>query len=228
MLSTQTSQGLQAPGAGTWFLQHHWPRPVAPMYGDLMPCFSRGYGRGMKLHGMSLDTVEMRTVDGFVYGRPHLVGTKPGAPLPSPALFFCSRDFIPPSARARTAGHTSQTRPWRAETKLWNEAVKPRNIAKHRALQSIEVETLEDPALISHLRVARDHLAEMMETHGRFTVASLLPVGAFLAYVASWSNEGPGAVLNVLQGSAPVSAGRSAEGVDPTVTRECAGIKAIC
>jgi pyruvate,water dikinase len=51
----------------------------------------------------------------------------------------------------------------------------------------------------------------MIYQHMRFTGASVLPTGDFLAHVGEWTKLPPSELLALMRGSAPVSAGASAE-----------------
>ncbi len=51
----------------------------------------------------------------------------------------------------------------------------------------------------------------MIYQHMRFTGAAMLPTGDFLAHVVEWTDSSPAELLGLMRGSAPVSAGASAE-----------------
>jgi phosphohistidine swiveling domain-containing protein len=51
----------------------------------------------------------------------------------------------------------------------------------------------------------------MISQHMRFTAAAMVPTGDFLAHVGDWTGIPPADLLDLLRGTAPVSAGASAE-----------------
>ena len=59
----------------------------------------------------------------------------------------------------------------------------PRRSKFHRELQAVDPEQLSDEVLSAHLAACRDHHSEMIYQHMRFTAASMLPTGDFLAHV---------------------------------------------
>jgi pyruvate,water dikinase len=62
-----------------------------------------------------------------------------------------------------------------------------------------------------HLTRCRDHHAEMLYQHMRFTAAAIVPTGDFLAHVGDWTGLAPAELLSLMRGASPVSAGASAE-----------------
>jgi pyruvate,water dikinase len=81
----------------------------------------------------------------------------------------------------------------------------------HRELQSVDPDGLSDAALAVHLTRCRDHHAEMLYQHMRFTAAAVVPTGDFLAHVGDWTGLPPAELLGLMRGTSPVSAGASAE-----------------
>src|SRR6185503_14976581 len=81
----------------------------------------------------------------------------------------------------------------------------------HRALQAVDPDALSDDALAAHLTRCRDHHAEMLYQHMRFTAAALLPTGDFLAHVGDWTGLPATDLLALMCGTSPTSAGASAE-----------------
>ena len=100
---------------------------------------------------------------------------------------------------------------WREQLRDWNETFKPASIKAHRELQSVDPDELSDEDLVAHLTRCRDHHAEMLYQHMRFTAAALVPTGDFLAHVGDWTGLPPAELLGLMRGTSPVSAGASAE-----------------
>jgi pyruvate,water dikinase len=100
---------------------------------------------------------------------------------------------------------------WREQLRDWDERVKPDSITAHRAVQSVDPSGLSDPELVEYLTRCRDHHAGMIAQHMRYTASAVVPTGDFLAHVGDWTDVPPAELLGLMRGTAPVSAGASAE-----------------
>src|SRR4051812_45359023 len=183
------------PGPGSWEIDDvHHPRPVTRYWAEMHPApFRRGFSEFTSYYGMLLDTLECQYVNGFAY---HAV--RPVADEQVPQRF-------------QRAEETFERKLWREQLREWDETFKPTAIERHRELQSIEPDALSDEELSAYLGRCRDHHAEMIYQHMRFTGAALLPTGDFLAHVGDWTGLDPAQLLGLMRGAAPVSAGASAE-----------------
>jgi pyruvate,water dikinase len=155
--------------------------------------FERGFAEFTRFYGMLLGGMRDRYVNGFCYSSHSPV---PEAEVPE---------------RFRRAEEVFRGKLWREQLREWDETFKPASIAKHRELQSVDPDALSDEELAAYLRRCRDHHAEMIYQHMRFTAAPSVPTGDFLAHVGDWTGLPPSELLGLLRGSAPVSAGASAE-----------------
>jgi pyruvate,water dikinase len=155
--------------------------------------FKRGFRDFTRFYGMLLDTLEMAYVNGFGY--------KTARPV--------AEDEVP--QRFQRAEEVVQGKLWREQLRDWDETVKPASIRAHRELQSIDPDELSDEDLVAYLTRCRDHHAAMISQHMRFTAAAVTPTGDFLAHVGDWTNLPPAELLGLMRGTAPVSAGASAE-----------------
>jgi pyruvate,water dikinase len=197
MTSTEigTELRLDAPGPGAWEVDDvHFPRPVTRYWSEVHPGpFVRGFSEFTKNYGMLLGTLEYRYVEGFAY--------KTARPV--------SEEEIP--ARFKRAEDLYERKLWREQLRDWDETFKPRSIRAHREIQAIDPDALSDEALVEHIKRCRDHHAEMIYQHMRFTAAAMIPTGDFLAHVGDWTGLPPAELLGLMRGAAPVSAGASAE-----------------
>jgi pyruvate,water dikinase len=197
MVSTETTTDLsfEPPGPGSWELDAvHFPRPMTRYWSETHPgAFTRGFSEFARYYGMLIETLDMRYVGGFAY--------KSARPV--------AEEAIP--ERFRRADEVFERKLWRDQLRDWDEAVKPASIKEHRALQAVDPEALSDEALVDHLGHCRDHHAEMVYQHMRFTGGTILPTGDFLAHVGEWTGLPPAELLGLLRGAAPVSAGASSE-----------------
>jgi pyruvate,water dikinase len=142
---------------------------------------------------MLIDALEMAYVNGFGY---RIVRPVAEEELPR---------------RFQRAEEVFQRKFWREQLRDWNETFKPTSMKAHRELQSVDPDGLSDDALAAHLTRCRDHHAEMLHQHMRFTAAAIVPTGDFLAHVGDWTGLPPAELLGLMRGTAPVSAGASAQ-----------------
>jgi pyruvate,water dikinase len=155
--------------------------------------FKRGTSDFARYYGMLLDGLEMAYVNGFAYNT-----ARPVADEEIPQRF-------------QRAEEVFQGKLWREQLRDWDETCKPSSIAAHRELQAIDPDALSDEELVTYLTRCRDHHAAMISQHMRFTAAAMVPTGDFLAHVGDWVGLPPAELLGLMRGSAPVSAGGSAE-----------------
>ena len=183
------------PGPGSWELDPvHFPRPATRYWTEMHPePFMRGVGEFTSYYGMLFDTMEFQYVNGFAYR-----SARPVADEEAPKRF-------------QRADEVWERKFWRDQLREWDETFKPASIKAHRELQAVDPDELSDDELIAYLKRCRDHHAEMIYQHMRFTGAALLPVGDLMTHVAEWSDVPPAQVLALMRGTAPVSAGASSE-----------------
>jgi len=195
--SVETASELRfdPPGPGSWEIDAvHFPRPATRYWAEMHPePFKRGFREFTRYYGMLFDTIDYQYVNGFVYK----------AVLPVP------ENEVP--ERFQRAEEVFQGKLWRDQLREWDETFKPTSIAKHRELQSVDPDALSDEELVAYLERCRDHHAEMIYQHMRFTAAPSVPTGDFLAHVGDWTGLPPAELLGLLRGAAPVSAGASGE-----------------
>ncbi len=190
-----TELRFEPPGPGFWELDPvHFPRPATRYWTELHPAaFKRGTSEFARSYGMLIDALEMAYVNGFGY--------KIVRPV--------AEDEFP--RRFQRAEEVFQRKFWREQLRDWNETFKPTSMKAHRELQSVDPDGLSDDALAAHLTRCRDHHAEMLYQHMRFTAAAIVPTGDFLAHVGDWTGLPPAELLGLMRGAAPVSAGASAQ-----------------
>jgi pyruvate,water dikinase len=181
------------PGPGFWERDAvHFPRPLTRYWTDTHPePFARGVHEFASSYGMLLDGLVMKYVNG--------VGYKQVAPV--------ADEEVP--VRFGRAEATFAEKLWRRQLDDWDGTVKPASIQAHLELQSVEADLLSETELAEYLGRCRDHHAQMIYQHMRFTAAALVPTGDFLAHVGDWTGIGLAELLGLMRGSAPVSAGAS-------------------
>jgi pyruvate,water dikinase len=181
------------PGPGFYELDPvHFPRPATRYWAEVHPAaFKRGTSEFARNYGMLIDGLEMSYINGFAYK-----SVSPAPPNEIPQRFQRAEEVL-------------QKKYWREQLRDWNETFKPNAIKAHRALQSIDPDGLSDDALAAHLTRCRDHHAEMLYQHMRFTAAAVVPTGDFLAHVGDWTGLPPAELLGLMRGTSPTSAGAS-------------------
>src|SRR4051794_1150182 len=186
---------FEPPGPGSWSLDPvHHPRPATRYFAETHPApFVRGTAAFMKFYGALLGGMEAAYVNGFAY---HAMRPVPDEEVPE---------------RFARAEQVWEQKVWREQLREWDETSKPASVKVHRELQSVAPGALSDDALVVYLTQCRDHHADMMFQHMRFTGSAMVPIGDLLAHVVAWTKVPPADVLAMLRGSAPVSAGASAE-----------------
>jgi pyruvate,water dikinase len=186
---------FEPPGPGSWELDPvHFPRPATRYWTEIHPeAFRRGIRDFTRAYGMLLDTLDMGYVNGFAY--------KTVRPV--------AEDEVP--SRLQRAEEVFKERFWRQQLREWDETIKPASIKVHREIQAVDPDKLSDSDLVAHLGRCREHHSRMISQHMRFTAPALVPTGDFLAHVGDWTGLPPSELLGLMRGTAPVSAGASAE-----------------
>jgi len=192
---TATELRFEAPGPGFWELDPvHFPRPATRYWAEVHPAScKRGTAEFARFYGMLIDSLEMAYINGFAY---RSVGPAPHDEIPQ---------------RFARAEEVFRQKLWREQLNEWNGTFKPASMKAHRELQSVDPDGLSDDTLAAHLTRCRDHHAQMLYQHMRFTAAAIVPTGDFLAHVGDWTGLPPAELLGLMRGASPVSAGASAQ-----------------
>jgi pyruvate,water dikinase len=185
----------EPPGPGSWTLDAvHHPRPVTRYWAEMHPePFRRGVRETMAYYGSLLDHIEGAYINGFSYNQ----------------MMPVADDEVP--KRIARADEVWANKLWREQLREWDDVAKPAAVKTHRELQAVDIDALTDDALVAYLGRCRDHHAQMIYQHMRFTGAAMLPVGDLLVHATSWTDARPADVLAMMRGAAPVSAGASNE-----------------
>jgi phosphohistidine swiveling domain-containing protein len=210
-----SSTEFKAPGPGSWELeQTHFSKPATRYASALIAePLARGFGEGTRRYGLLLDTLRMRFVNDFAYGKFAPVGAPDNAVGPPPRFLFMLLTRLHPELRRRvaTGPEAFEKKLWREDMRRWDEEIKPDSIARNRELQNTPIAALDDAAFIRYLEKIRDNMIEMIYRHHIFTIACCFPVGHFVSEVQRWTGLPSGEILGVLKGAAPISRGIGAE-----------------
>jgi rifampicin phosphotransferase len=203
------------PGPGVWELeQTHFSRPATRYASAIFPgAIYKGFGEGTRRYGLLLDTLEMRVVNDFVYGKFRPVGAPEGATGPPPKLIFKLMTWLHPEIRRRVniGSRVLEEKLWREDLRRWDENVKPDSISRNSRLQKTPISSLSHSEFIKYLEEIRDNSAEMVYRHHIFTVTCCMPVGHFLVECEQSTGLPSGQILSLLKGAAPVSRGLAAK-----------------
>lgn len=206
---------LTPPRPGAWELeQTHLTGPpsgfIAPIFPVAMP---RGFGAGLREYGTLLEPFDVAIIGGFIYMCPRAVGAPLDAEGPPPRLVFEIMRRIHPEMRRRMAKAKTvfSDKRWRTDVALWDNEVKPSLLAEAAALKAEDPRAMDDARLADHVRRTAAFLARAIESHHRFNVCALMPVGDFLVQATAWTGLTPSALLEACRGLSAPSAGAMPE-----------------
>jgi pyruvate,water dikinase len=174
-----------------------------------MKGFCKGLAEGAANYGLLIEGFQVALVNGFWYQQlvPFGATHAPSKPPPRLALWLVTRVHPAFRKRIRMSQRAFSEKAWRKDLATWDEVDRPRAIASHRLLLSVDERSLEDAALVGHLRACEAHMEDMSYLHQKYTVPSLAPIGDLLAHVFSWTGREPFKVLDLTRGASPVSLG---------------------
>jgi pyruvate,water dikinase len=191
-----------APGPGPWRQDRaHFPASITPLLQEFYPPnFAKGFRETFAAWGVLLDSISLAFVNGFPYSQPVPFDAPgpSGPPTPEQIANEIAR-------RAGVAATAFDQRIWRHTLHFWDNELKPRSIALHRALGDVELETISTEGLRAHLHRCVDHLGAMWYQHHRFNAMALVPVGDFVLHAARWTRRPPASLFALFDGWSPVS-----------------------
>lgn len=209
---------FEAPGKGPWELEStHFGRPITAIaQKSFCEGFVRGFKEGTERYGLLLSHLKPGISNGFMYNQPVPVGAPEGAmgPPPKPVMMLLSRVHPQMRKRINTAVVAFAEKRWRADLAIWDEVDKPAAIARHRAIQAVDVTTLSDAELAEHVSTCAANCTESNYLHHKFTIPACLPVGDFLAGAHAWTGASFGELMGLLRGRSTISRGFAAEELD--------------
>jgi len=205
----------EPPGKGPWELEAtHFSRPLARFGQDaLCTSFAKGFAEGTARYGVLLSHLRPGLANGFMYSQPVAFAAPEGAmgPPPKPILWLLTRLHPKMRARIATSARAFDERRWRDDLVEWDEVDRPAAVAKHRAIQAVDVAALSDRDLAEHVLRCGEHVADMIYLHHKYTMTICTVVGDFLAGAQEWTGASAGELLGLLRGTSPISNGFAAE-----------------
>jgi phosphohistidine swiveling domain-containing protein len=200
---------FEAPGPGYWELEttHHGVRPLSRL---IREAYERGgtsgFGVLVEKYGLPLAEIQAAFVEGCIYMRPKAVGEgkRPSAPPPRPIMWLAARLHPELRRRNRTAATAWSERLWRTEVDQWFEHDRQEMYDRNLALQSVDLMSLGDAALASHLTdclTLFEHGAHRnLATHG----GDIMPTGDLLAHGERWGLDAA-TMSSLLAGCSPAT-----------------------
>lgn len=186
----ERSAAWQKPGPGSWELDasHSGPAP-GPILRDLYErCLRQGMIDGLSLFGSPLLCMEMRWVNGKFYRRlvPLIGGGRDLPPPPAALLWLVSRVHPAFRRQERQARESFGTKRWRHELARWETEWKPQLTKANLQASDVDVATLTDDELASHLTELHDRLRESVTLHFRLHVSDMGPLGNLMVHLDDW------------------------------------------
>ncbi len=163
----------------------HYPKPVTPLGASLtLGAFNQAWPKIFAEFGLLLDALELREIGGYVYQRAKPFGVSEsdaGKLPPKPLVWLLLR--LHPAFRRRTARckETVRERLDRGLIERWYEEWRPRLITDIDRYRRIDMTSLSDEELASHLSELRKWSLGAAEIHFRLAVAFMFPI-ALLAF----------------------------------------------
>ncbi len=215
---TVNGRVFEPPGRGPWELEStHASRPMTYLAQDAFRFgFVRGFKEGTARYGVLLSHLEPGFTHSFMYNQPVPVGAPPGAMKPPPKVVLQAVTRLHPEIRRRiqTGQRALRDKIWREDLANWDNVDKPDAIARHQAIQSVDVAGLSDAELADHVDRCVEHAIFSAYLHHKYTIPAIFPVGDFLAGAQEWTGATVGELLGPLRGQSGISRGFAADELD--------------
>ena len=164
---------------GHWIRQkEHFPKPMCPMYASYALTMATDSIRlFMNDVGLPIETIDFRLIGGWVYERIVPPGGKDRHP--PPAWLFRILIHLFPSARSQVRKMVETVRADLTSRYLerWNDEWKPELVKKSKELVDLNLASLTDDQLDTHVSATLEHVRHAKEIHFRYMVLGLLAVG---------------------------------------------------
>ena len=135
--------------------------------------------------GIPADTIDVRFINGHMYGRLRpLVGADSPVRKPPPAALLKLLVRLHPEFRRRTrrVADTLRDRPWRRTIADWATTIRPDWERRNLTLQDVDLAQLDDRALADHIDAIVTHALDGYHTHFVLHASDLGPIGLLLVF----------------------------------------------
>lgn len=186
---TTRSAEWTKPGPGTWDLDRSHVKTPGPIVRDLFTrAMDEGMAQGCELFGAPIAGMQARWVNGRFYRRivPLVGGGRDLPTPPKPILWLATRVHPEFRRREKRARDTFEHRRWGEEVERWESDWRPRLVAANEGFTDVDVDSLDDAELASHLAALHEHLIEGTTLHFRLAVSSIGPMGILMVTLRGW------------------------------------------
>jgi len=205
--ATPEPPAYDVPGPGAWTIDvDHQASPRGALMQEVFTSsFVEGTRDCFARYGLPLDRLDGRHVNGWFYVHPVVAGVPDSGrrPPPAPLLKVATRLIPELRRRRRTAAATIASRRWLADARTW-ATERERWLARGDALLAVDLTTLDDASLATHVEQALALATGMMRRHfellGPAVAVGRLIVGCERVGLA------PRDVIDALRGSSPATA----------------------
>ncbi len=164
--------------------------------------------------GVTLDTIDMRFVNGAVYRRlvPLIGAERDNGKVPPYAVLWLATRLHPTMRRRnRIALRVMADRSFLSDIEHWLETERFEWIEANQEFQAVEVGALGDKELADHLRALDQFLIRGWRRHHQLHGNDLGPIGDLLAHGQSWGLDSI-EVMGLLKGASPATTAAAAHG----------------
>jgi pyruvate,water dikinase len=207
----------QPPSGGMWDLETVHVQGGQPrIFQERAPrAFKAGFQSAGARYGLPIDYLDMRFVNDHCYVRMRGVGApepklgKSAKTPPAGLLRVLARVHPELRRRAKAARRAIEAKTWLRERERWVTRQRDDVVATARALQREPIESIDDAALVAHLRRAADQFEHGIRLHLDLTPIFYVPVGRLLLATREWAIPDAD-VFALLGGSSPASVASAA------------------
>ena len=197
------------PSAGSWINDRsHAMQGPTPFYRRIVSEHTANvYREVFERFGAAVGTLDMRFVNGALYRRlePLIAPDLDRGKLPpNPVLWLVSR--LHPTFRRRnaTAERAMESQSFLDDIRHWKTTERFEWKERNLALQSVDIGSLDDAGLATHLRTLDERLIAGWWRHHQLHANDLGPIGDLLVHAREWGMD-LGVVMTLLRGESPAT-----------------------
>ena len=202
----------KAPGGGLWELETTHVQGGQPrIFQERAPRASAdGFRSASARYGLPIDHLEMRFVNDHCYARMCAVGApepkagKPSSAPPAAVLWLLARLHPELRRRAKAARRAIDQKVWQEDRLRWEQHDRGAMLAANRALQSEDLDRLDDDELADHVRRTAANMEHGIVMHMALIPVQDVTVGRLLLACRTWGIADADTIA-LLGGSSPAS-----------------------
>ncbi len=161
-----------------------------------------GFRAGFELVGIPLDTMAVRSVNGWAYMHPVSLGGKDGGGGMPPKFVLSLLFGVIPAMRRRhaTAKSVFSDRPWNDLVTEWQATGRPEALARHAELAATDLQACDDAALAAHVVAVHAAAADAFRTHFTHAVPAAAVTGRFALRTSQLTSQSVDSAFEMLAG----------------------------